>query len=405
MPIVEIGRVWLKSINIEGIFFCLGIFFKQFYFFPSGSLGLGDCCFGISALILLWKRIYRKQGIGLEKKDWFLYGFLSCIIIINGMYWFLIKHPDSIKHTIYWIYAIMIVWSFRQLGSRNILVQALMKTLKISILFQTVVWSFGWGRIYYEYWGATRYMGTFNNPNQMAYIIFLMLLLLYFYELDKKKFWLFGIMAGMLIAATKSTGVFLGWCTLAFSDILIAFYRLSKQKKIYRKFWYLFWCVFLIGIPLGLWFIWPNPGFLIEETDYSLIARLQEKIYKVWTGGLTGLIYDRGWERMILYPKYLLFGAGEGNELRFPLTVWQSEIHSTFFSILFCYGLIPFLLFCKWLFDNLKTCFINYWAVYIALFLECITVINYRQPFFWMVVLAGSLLGIREKKYEKREKV
>ena len=176
-------------------------------------LGLGDCCFGISALILLWKRIYRKQGIGLEKKDWFLYGFLSCIIIINGMYWFLIKHPDSIKHTIYWIYAIMIVWSFRQLGSRNILVQALMKTLKISILFQTVVWSFGWGRIYYEYWGATRYMGTFNNPNQMAYIIFLMLLLLYFYELDKKKFWLFGIMAGMLIAATKSTGVFLGWCT------------------------------------------------------------------------------------------------------------------------------------------------------------------------------------------------
>lgn len=40
----------------------------------------------------------------------------------------------------------------------------------------------------------------------------------------------------------------------------------------------------------------------------------------------------------------------------------------------------------------------QYWPVYGALFLECMTVINYRQPFFWIVLLAGPLLVSKEKR-------
>ncbi len=405
MPVVKKWNLCLKSISIERTFFCLGILLKQFYIFPSGSLGLADFCFGISALIMLAKRLYKQQGLGIEKKDWTIYGFLICVMAVNGIYWLLIKHPDSIKYSIYWSYAIMIIWSFRQIGTRTSVLQVSAGILKLSILFQTAIWLLGYGRTYYEYWGATRFMGTFNNPNQMAYVIFLILLLLYFYEPDKKKFWLFGIMAGILIGATKSTGVFLGWVSLAFFDGLIIFYRLSRKRKGYRICWGIFWCCIAVGVPLFLWLIWPESGFLIEKTNYSLIARIQEKIYKVWTGGLKGLVYDRGWERMILYPQYLLYGAGEGNEGRFSLAVWQSEIHSTLFSIWFCYGIGPLLLFVRWLYDNLKQVFVKYWPVYAALFLECITVINYRQPFFWLVLLAGPMLVTGGKNSEQGKKI
>ena len=37
----------------------------------------------------------------------------------------------------------------------------------------------GRGRIFHEYWGAERYQGTFNDPNQLAFFLFMMVLLLY----------------------------------------------------------------------------------------------------------------------------------------------------------------------------------------------------------------------------------
>ncbi len=388
-----------REIGLEEIIFCLGIFLKQFYLFPSGSLGAGDLCFGLCALMLLGKGLLKQRRLEVQKKDWPVYCFFVCVVIINGIYFLQLGHRDYIRYSVYWLYSIMIIWSFRQIGINEFIRFMIAKVLKVSILIQMMVCVAGRGRVYYEYWGATRFMGTFNNPNQMAYIVFLMLLILYFYEPEKKKFWFYGILAGWLIRETKSTGVFLGWGSLAFFDGISLFYKLSRDNEGYRKAWKAGGLALLLGIPLILWIIWPEAGFRIEETDYSLIARIQEKIYKVWTGGITGLIYDRGWERMILYPQYLLYGGGEGNyEIRFPMTIWQSEIHSTFFSIWFCYGIIPLGLICRWLYGILKGSFVQYWPVYGALFLECMTVINYRQPFFWIVLLAGPLLVSKEKR-------
>ena len=387
-------KKWLMERNegLEGILFLLGVFFKPFYLFPSGTVGLADLCFAFSALILLGRRLKRRQNLGIEREDWLLWIFLISVCLVNAIWFFLRREQEYIVFTIYWIYGVMVIWSFRQMGGRRGICLGVKSVLKVSLLLQMIFLITGIGRIYYEYWGATRYMGTFNNPNQMAYVIFLMLLLLHFYEEDKRRFWCYGIIAGILIAATKSTGVFLGWACLALFDSVSALYRFSRKNKKYKKIWLLFWLIICVAGVAALWAIWPSADFQIENTDYSLKARIQEKIYKLWTGGAQGLIYDRGWERLILYPKYLLFGAGEGDYGRFPLSEWKSEIHSTFLSIWFYYGTIPLAFFLIWLYRNVKRNFYHDWPVYAALFFECMTVINYRQPFFWMVILAGGVI-------------
>ncbi len=386
-------KSWMlnRRVGWAGGFFILGVLLKPFYVFPSGSVGLGDICMAVCACILLAGNIRDRKGFALERKDLLLYIFLICVCLINGIYYIKFRSREYLVFTLYWIYAVMIVWSFRQVGGRPEVALLLKNVLQVSLLLQLVIWMTGTGRTYYEYWGATRYMGTFNNPNQMAYIIFLMLLLLYFYEEKLLYFWPFWLISGLLIVVTKSTGVFLGWAGLGGFEAVAFLHCFCKGNERRRKVWRLLWGLAAAGAIVGLWAIWPAADFRIEDTDYSLLARIQEKIYKIWTGGLQGLIYDRGWERLILYPKYLLFGAGEGDYGRFPLSVWKSEIHSTFLSVWFYYGTIPLLLFLSWLYQNLKDNIGKYWPVYAALFLECMIVINYRQPFFWMVILAGCV--------------
>ena len=55
---------------------------------------------------------------------------------------------------------------------------------------------------------------------------------------------------------------------------------------------------------------------------------------------------QRGYDRIWLYPEYLLYGAGEGAEERFGETAGGDiEMHSTFGTVLFSYGIFGFGLF------------------------------------------------------------
>ena len=51
--------------------------------------------------------------------------------------------------------------------------------VKVNIGVQLLIYLTGRGRIFREYWGAVRYQGTFNDPNQLAFFLFMMILLLY----------------------------------------------------------------------------------------------------------------------------------------------------------------------------------------------------------------------------------
>lgn len=56
-------------------------------------------------------------------------------------------------------------------------------------------------------------------------------------------------------------------------------------------------------------------------------------------GGAYDTFATRGYDRILNYPEYILFGAGEGAYERFRSELYGSELHSSFGTLLFCYGI------------------------------------------------------------------
>ena len=144
--------------------------------------------------------------------------------------------------------------------------------------------------------------------------------------------------------------------------------------------------------------IFPGPDFNLKNTDYTMLTRIQEKIWKVLYGGNSTMLSDRGMDRVALYPRYLLLGAGEGNFNRFLKATQQNEIHCSFLNIWFSYGVIPTVLLLKWLWEKMRKISAVEWIIAGSLIVESFLLVNYRQPFFWMILLYGY---IRQKNQEK----
>ena len=99
------------------------------------------------------------------------------------------------------------------------------------------------------------------------------------------------------------------------------------------------------------------------------------------------MLSDRGMDRVALYPRYLLLGAGEGNFNRFLKAAQQNEIHCSFLNIWFSYGVIPTVLLLKWLWEKMRKISAVEWIIAGSLIVESFLLVNYRQPFFWMILL------------------
>ncbi len=80
--------------------------------------------------------------------------------------------------------------------------------------------------------------------------------------------------------------------------------------------------------------------FDLQTLDTDL---LQNRLQVIEGASTRDYLTDRGLDRIVDHPEYLLFGAGEGHMLRFHLK--KQEIHSSAANLLFSYGLVGALLF------------------------------------------------------------
>jgi hypothetical protein len=101
----------------------------------------------------------------------------------------------------------------------------------------------------------------------------------------------------------------------------------------------------------------------------------------------------RGYDRILNHPEYVLFGAGEGAYNRFRSTLFGSEIHSAFGTLLFSYGIPGLLIFCSALLliaaKDAKT------AMYLVPTFVFVTAHHgLRFAFFWTVMAFICCLAI-----------
>ncbi len=380
------------------VFFVLFFILKPLYIFPSGGLGLADIFLFLCAVTLFWEWLsQRKEGKGSGLLDWkedgALYVFLAAVVLINGIYSWREQNTEFIRYTAYWLYSVMAVWCFRRLSKKDGFSRWILNGAQFNVLVQTGFWISGQGRIFYEYWGGTRYMGTFNDPNQLAFFLFLMAILLYLARGEKKNIFdiLFYGLALLLIAVSKSTGIFLGVLIAAAAWGMQVLWRIYRSGRVDRKILGIILGACLIVFAAVMIYLWPPADFSVREGNYTLVERIQEKIWKAVYGGGSSFFMDRGLEKCWLYPQYLLYGAGEGGFARFTLASQVNEIHSCLFSILFCYGLIPTILLMYWLMKELRRLEGWMWPMILGLLAESFLLVNYRQPMFWLVLIWGSL--------------
>ena len=380
------------------LFFLLFIFLKQFYLFPSGGMEAADVCLFASFFMLSCDcMIRRPERLFQLKTEWLFYVFLASVVMINAYYGIRLGRSEFFKYTCFWIFNACAIWSFCYLteyGGKAFLTE-INRVVKVNIGVQLLIYLSGHGRIFREYWGAVRYQGTFNDPNQLAFFLFMMILLLYLYRcrFGDRSFPVFYVLVLPVIAASKSTGILLGFFVFTILAVLYGLYQIGCKKGVSVKVWILGICMGVLIFSLFLWWIWPAADFDVKTVDYNMLTRIQEKIWKVAHGGLLGLFLDRGMEKLVLYPQYLLYGAGEGGFDRFTLASQVNEIHCCLFSVMFCYGLIPTSCLLIWLGRKLRRIDAAMVCAVIGLLAESFFLVNYRQPMFWMILLYGSVAG------------
>ena len=384
--------------------FLLGVFLKQFYLFSSGGFQLGDFCFMGSFLIVLMFVLRFKLPLG--ESDGLILGFVGCVVLINIIYIGIYgnDYPGEFRFhlsIVYYVYNLFIILTFRQFCSDVEFLKRVRLCFQAALLFQLFVAFAGLGRF-----GSMRYTGTFNDPNQCGFYVLASFLMIFIISNINKEghLLLWFVIAFYLIMRTVSTGMMLGLGVLMIAYIFLKISEINEKSA----------TVFLvISIGILLLFILYGTGILSIPSSISSTTMYRRIILKFWsfgvgtngvrTGGLRNLFIDRCWDRLLDYPWKILYGAGEGYHNRFPSARYtNNEIHSSILGPLFYYGIIPCSIWFTWTIKQLKDIKRELWVAYIALMIESITLVNNRQPFFWMIfVIAGSCLA--KKSYQIEE--
>lgn len=267
------------------------------------------------------------------------------------------------------------------------------KICLFNLILQTVFLVTGLGRYRFEH----RYVGTFNDPNQLAFFTMASMMLVQLIEDSIKKesrLVLLPVVPGILLVLwSKSVGITLGLIVWLCWSAICVVRRWRKENKAAGKNRVLFYGFGAVSVVIVLSVM---VLFGYYSDNYNLIIRIGEKLSRLAEGGVLSLCRERGIDRLWLYPGYLLCGAGEGAYDRFGQSELVGiEIHSSILGLWFCYGIVPLMLLISWVKDKTKAIPFETIGMYLALLAESMFLVNYRQPFFWMILVLAD--GLRKK--------
>ena len=252
-------------------------------------------------------------------------GFLSWAAVINWFWWTQIPESKFILSSVYYAYnfAVMVaVFAlFRKLGdnfivfTRNALIAAVVLELIATVALPNVV-------------RGIRTVGTFNNPNQLGYwTILVSATYLLTLGSERLKYRDVGILCILGYVSTLS----LSKAAMGSYLVLLASALWLQGASARAKF--VLGAVFGIGTIV---FVSMSSDGLEQDT---LLARALQRFQEIGTRE-DNTAAGRGYDQIWLYPQYMIAGAGEGGYDRFVGGVAaHNEMHSTFGTILFSYGI------------------------------------------------------------------
>lgn len=362
--------------------FLLGVFFKQFYIFDSGSIQIGDCFFFISILAFL----FRKRKIALKRDDLPYLFFVLCTFLINTIYTLVYKKQFLIS-SVYYLYNFLIILSFSSFISSELFLNKLRLVFQLDLITQVLVYFLNIGR----WLGNYRFQGTFNDPNQFGFFVFACFLGIYLLLTNKKKAVFWFIIWLFLTVLSVSAGMMAALFLFVFFYLVFNTGKMKKGVVLMLIIILLFCGIVFISYLLG---ILKLPAVITNSRIYArLIGKLNMAGIGSQNGSLYTIVKERQWNRVFEYPEFILIGAGEGYFERFGTYL---EIHSSILGPLFYYGIVSCSFLVYWIKKKLYNIDRIYYCVYLALILESFTLVHNRQPFFWMLFVLASLPQVKK---------
>ncbi|MGF1640657.1 MAG: O-antigen ligase family protein [Rhodospirillales bacterium] len=239
--------------------------------------------------------------------------------------WFMIHlHDRILMSAFFYVYNFLAFYAFfcalRKYGEQSFVVLAY--TISVTLVCYMILSFFVAGS---HAWRGTLF---FNNPNQLAYYLILATCSLGIINHVKS-------VPLVILIPAYAAATYLMMTTISRAGIVCI--ALTVFLVFVKRFRYAI-ALSLFAVPLV--FLGP-PASMNDRLD-SIQTRYERRFDQMEEGGGTNSIYWRGYNRIFEHPEHLLFGAGEGSEIRLG---YRHEIHSTWAVLVFGYGIIGFGLF------------------------------------------------------------
>lgn len=381
---------------IDSLLYCY-LLLKPFYFFDSGTIQVCDVLLIIAFVLRFLDLLKNRKSEKWFKKNKLYLLFLLFVIAINTFWFFMTNDYRMMLCTSFYIFNLFVIILFSDKVYDLKFLKNMRNCLFVDLVGQLFFFITGVGK--YEY-VVSRYKGTFNDPNQFAFFCLTSFFLIYLInnkkEIKNNKLVLFSYaIAVFLIFESASTGMLLGLAIFTLFFILYKLFSFLKRrasKKALQRGVVIASAIIIIVAILCMTGIIDVSGIMDSISHSDIFERLIGKInIGESSQNGSGLLYDRGYDKIIKHPVYILFGAGEGGFDRFPDCV-NNEIHGTLPGLLFYYGIIPTIFLTVWIYRNIKHIPKELYGLYLALFIESFTLLNQRQAFFWIIILFAQIV-------------
>lgn len=212
----------------------------------------------------------------------------------------------------------------------------------------------------------------FNSPNQMGYYALLSACL---FAMSQRPLRIRRLRAGLGVAACAYLGLLsASRASLAGIVLLLVVLVFSNPKLI------------IVGViaAAGIGFV---GGPVDDAVEFNQKRALEDR------DPSQSFAKERGYDRIWRYPEHLVLGAGEGDNKRFAEEGYQPrELHSSFGSLLFCYGAVGMSLFLLFCWRAVRGASLRGLMMLVPALVYTVAHQGLRFTMFWVVIVAFVVL-------------
>lgn len=376
-------RLYKKKISI-GPEIALLLYFalKPLYLRDSGNLQI--CDFVLVMLLGLLLVIYRgrisiyEQGVRLIV---FFTALVTYQVFINLIWSFITGDMGMQRRSLYYVFNLIAYSACIWIGS-NVGTDRVKKAIGIGSLISVIITAIG---ILFITSAGTRTAGFFNNPNQLGYysLIMLTVIVLCRAHLTKASRIIILVISFWAMIVSMSKAAILSY----FGELLVLMLFFQQKWNVKRVVLQIVATV-LVGTAIYLLFF-SEAEFFVNS---NVVTEMRKRIFNIMAENDSSLSAGRGYARVGEMLEHILWGTGEGAYDRFVFRN-GTEVHSTFISLLTCYGLIGFfgyvLLFIRSM-GRGKQLFRNFLILF-GPFLYSFTHNGVRNTLLWLILAIMAL--------------